>query len=40
MRLTRILAGRTDMDAVVVKNLSKSFGKGAERRDALKDISL
>jgi ABC-2 type transport system ATP-binding protein len=28
------------MDAVVVKNLSKSFGKGAERRDALKDISL
>ncbi len=28
------------MDAVVVKNLSKSFGKGAERRDALKDVSL
>jgi len=28
------------MDAVVVKNLSKSFGKGAARRDALKNISL
>ncbi len=28
------------MDAVVVRNLSKSFGKGAERRDALKNISL
>lgn len=28
------------MDAVVVRNLSKPFGKGAARRDALKDISL
>ena len=28
------------MDAVVVRNLSKSFGKGAARRDALKTISL
>jgi ABC-2 type transport system ATP-binding protein len=28
------------MDAVVVKNLSKSFGKGAARRDALKNISM
>ncbi len=28
------------MDAVVVKNLSKSFGKGAARRDALKNVSL
>ena len=28
------------MDAVVVSNLSKSFGTGAGRRDALKNISL
>ncbi len=35
-----IPAGRIDMDAVVVRNLSKSFGKGATRRDALKNISL
>ncbi len=28
------------MGAVVVRNLSKSFGKGAARRDALKNISL
>ncbi|MHB1505802.1 MAG: ATP-binding cassette domain-containing protein [Acidobacteriaceae bacterium] len=28
------------MDAVVVRDLSKSFGKGAVRRDALKNISL
>ncbi len=28
------------MDAVVVKNLSKSFGKGKDRRDALKNLSL
>jgi len=28
------------MDAVVVSNLSKCFGKGAARRDALKNISL
>jgi ABC-2 type transport system ATP-binding protein len=28
------------MDAVVVRNLSKSFGKGAARRDALKNVSL
>ncbi len=28
------------MDAVVVRNLSKSFGNGALRRDALKNISL
>ncbi|MGA7830942.1 MAG: ATP-binding cassette domain-containing protein [Terracidiphilus sp.] len=28
------------MDAVVVRNLSKSFGKGSARRDALKNISL
>ncbi len=28
------------MDAVVVQNLSKSFGKGTERRDALKTVSL
>jgi ABC-2 type transport system ATP-binding protein len=28
------------MDAVVVGNLSKSFGKGAARRDALKNVSL
>ena len=28
------------MDAVLVRNLSKSFGKGAGRRDALKNISL
>lgn len=28
------------MDAVVVRDLSKSFGKGAARRDALKNISL
>ena len=28
------------MDAVVVRNLSKSFGKGAARRDALRNISL
>ncbi len=28
------------MDAVAVSNLSKSFGKGTERRDALKTVSL
>ena len=28
------------MDTVVVNNLSKSFGKGTERRDALKTVSL
>lgn len=28
------------MDAVVVKSLSKSFGKGSDRRDALKNVSL
>ena len=28
------------MDAVVVRNLSKSFGKGAARRDARKNVSL
>jgi ABC-2 type transport system ATP-binding protein len=28
------------MDAVVVRNLSKSFGKGTNRRDALKNVSL
>ena len=28
------------MEAVVVRNLSKSFGKGAARKDALKNISL
>lgn len=28
------------MDAVVVRSLSKSFGKGAARRDALKNVSL
>ena len=28
------------MDAIVVRNLSKSFGKGAARRDALKNVSL
>jgi ABC-2 type transport system ATP-binding protein len=28
------------MDAVVVRNLSKSFGKGSARRDALRNISL
>jgi ABC-2 type transport system ATP-binding protein len=28
------------MDAVVVRNLSKSFGKGAAHRDALRSISL
>jgi ABC-2 type transport system ATP-binding protein len=28
------------MDAVVVRDLSKSFGRGAARRDALKNISL
>lgn len=28
------------MDAVVVRNVSKSFGKGRDRRDALKNISL
>ncbi|HUX45187.1 MAG TPA: ATP-binding cassette domain-containing protein [Acidobacteriaceae bacterium] len=28
------------MDAVVVRNMSKSFGKGAARRDALKNVSL
>ncbi len=28
------------MDAVVVRNLSKSFGKGAAHRDALKNVSL
>jgi ABC-2 type transport system ATP-binding protein len=28
------------MDAVVVRSLSKSFGKGTSRRDALKNISL
>ncbi len=28
------------MDAVVVRNLNKSFGKGANRRDALKNVSL
>ncbi len=28
------------MDAAVVRNLSKSFGKGAARREALKNISL
>ncbi len=28
------------MDAVVVRNLSKSFGKRAARRDALKNVSL
>src|SRR5487761_2599077 len=37
---TRIRARRTDMDAVVVRNLSKSFGKGAARREALRNISL
>jgi ABC-2 type transport system ATP-binding protein len=28
------------MDAVVVRNLSKSFGKGSARRDALRNVSL
>lgn len=28
------------MDAIVVRNLSKSFGKGATRRDALKSVSM
>ncbi len=28
------------MDAIVVRNLSKSFGKGAARRHALKNVSL
>ena len=28
------------MDAIVVQHLCKSFGKGAARRDALKDVSL
>ena len=28
------------MDAIVVRQLSKSFGKGAARRDALKNVSL
>ena len=28
------------MDAVMVRNLSKSFGKGVARRDALKNVSL
>lgn len=28
------------MDAIVVRNLNKSFGKGAARRDALKNITL
>jgi len=28
------------MDAVIVRNLSKSFGKGTARRDALKNVSL
>ncbi len=28
------------MDAIAVKDLCKSFGKGADRRDALKNISL
>src|ERR1035437_3721247 len=40
MQSTRILARQIDMEAVVVRNLSKSFGKGAGRRDALKNISL
>lgn len=34
------LAGQTDVDAISVSNLSKSFGKGSARRDALKNISL
>lgn len=29
-----------DMDAVAVRDLSKSFGKGSERREALKHVSL
>jgi ABC-2 type transport system ATP-binding protein len=28
------------MDAIAVKELSKSFGKGADRRDALKSVSM
>jgi ABC-2 type transport system ATP-binding protein len=40
MQSMLIHARRIDMDAVVVRNLSKSFGKGAARRDALKNISL
>jgi ABC-2 type transport system ATP-binding protein len=40
MQSMPIHARRIDMDAVVVRNLSKSFGKGAARRDALKNISL
>src|ERR1035437_10042440 len=40
MQSTPIHARRTDMDAVGVRNMSKSFGKGAARRDALRNISL
>ncbi|MHB1022704.1 MAG: ATP-binding cassette domain-containing protein [Acidobacteriaceae bacterium] len=40
MESTPILARRTDMDAVVVRNLRKAFGKGTARRQALKDVSL
>ena len=40
MQLILIPAKRTDMDAIFVKQLSMSFGKGAARRDALKKISL
>jgi ABC-2 type transport system ATP-binding protein len=40
MQSMPIHARRIDMDAVVVRNLSKSFGKGAARRDALKNVSL
>src|ERR1035437_209237 len=40
MQSMPIHARRIDMDAFVVRNLSKSFGKGAARRDALRNISL
>jgi ABC-2 type transport system ATP-binding protein len=35
-----IPAGQNDMDAVVVRNLDKSFGKGKTARHALREISL
>src|ERR1035437_2130221 len=40
MQPTPIHVRRTDMDAVVVRNMSKSFGKEAARRDALRNVSL
>jgi ABC-2 type transport system ATP-binding protein len=40
MQLTPIPAGQTEMEAILVKNLNMAFGKGAARREALRNVSF